>query len=186
MPPRTRPAQFAPRKQKVWGHEFTTVQTLSTAGVEIAQDLLEGYKADMGITRVSGVTCMRIVGSLSIGNLASASTSNPFRVVWGITWVRQAIAIAAAGTGTIPDPIEIGMRETPWIQRGTLRMTGVAGALTLGSGKGDLEAFVRLDITQMRKQPTPDYELVLVVNNGGGATDDAFLDLDLATMIALP
>jgi len=182
---RNRPIVRTPRKEKAWATQIGTIQTLTASVVQIASDLLSGYKADMGVNRLSGVTAMRIVGSLSIGNLASATTASDFDVFWGITWVRQSVALAAAGDANIPDPAQLGTRETQWLQRGTLRSQAAIGLTSLGSTRGHLEAFIRLDITQQRKQPTNDYQLVLVVNNGASAAEDSMLSFDLSTMLAL-
>ena len=134
---------------------------------------------------MQGVTCMRIVGSLSAGNAASASVSSNGEIFWGIAWVPDIVASAADGDTQIPDPANLGARDVPWIQRGCLRGTSVASTLTRFSAQGQAEGWTKLDITQMRKQPAVGYELVLIVNNGFSATEDAILSHDLAVMLAL-
>ncbi len=178
-----------PRKRKVWATE-ENLQTagvqLSAGDVEVAADLLAGYKSDRGITKVDAVTSMRIIGRLFLGNASSATAANFGFVPWGIAWVSDKIASASAGDAQLPSPNHEGAREVTWIQRGVLAGVSLAGSANLFANTGQLEGTAQLDITQMRKQPTPDYELVLITENGFSATEDATLHFQLSTMLALP
>jgi len=185
MVTRNRTIVRSPRKDKSWAYVRGQAQTLSVNAVEVAVDLLSDYETDVGLIN-RNVTAMRIVGELDGGNSSSASVSSSFTIQWGIAWVSGAIAVLAANDASIPDPGERGAREALWLQRGSLQVTALAGSNTPGANLGQLRASVQLDITQMRKQPTPDSRLVLIVRNNGSASHAPALYFTLATMLALP
>ena len=185
MTTRNRPFARVPRKAKVWATRFTE-EIECDQNQEVYVDLLSEFRTDVGISALTGVTAMRIVGNMSLGNHSTASTSSPGLLGWGIAWVSSAIAGLSSGDATIPDPIVGGVREAEWLSRGVLRGTNTASSKVLFSAQGQNESFVNLDIKQMRKQPSPDHRLVLITNNGFSATQDVFLNVLLHTMIALP
>jgi len=180
-----------PRKRKVWSTTSNagTAQSL-VAGTQIGQSLVAGLATDLGINNLNGVTAMRIVGSLSLVTVAGADTFTPFAVAWGIGWVSNAITNASAGDAQIPNPDVAGVAENRWIQRGILRGEavddGALGADQLLSAKGQLESYVKLDITQMRKQPTPDARLVLIFNSFSVSGQGVGVLTNLHTLVALP
>ena len=185
MVTRNRTIVRTPRKDKSWAYVRGQAQALNVNAVEVAVDLLTDYETDVGqINR--NVTAMRIVGELDLGNGSSASVAASFTLQWGIAWVSGAIAALSANDGSIPDPGEQGAREALWLQRGTLQAQSVAGSNNAGSTLGQLRASVLLDITQMRKQPTPDSRLVLITRNNGSSSHAPALYFVLATMLALP
>lgn len=178
-----------PRRRKVWAHQ-TNLQSageqLSAGNVEIAVDLLDSFKTDRGVNNVEGVTVMRIVGKLFLGNAATATNSDFGFVPWGIAWVSDTIASQGAGHVSIPNPNEPGTREAQWIQRGVIGGQSVVGAAEVYAFLGQNGAMADLDITQMRKQPSVDSQLVLITENGFSANEDATLHWSLSTMLALP
>jgi len=174
-----------PRKDKSWAYTRGQGQVLSVNAVQVAVDLLTDYETDVGLIN-RNVTAMRIVGELDLGNGSSASVATSFTMQWGIAWVSGAIAVLAANDASIPDPGELGAREAQWLQRGSLQAQSLAGANTAGATQGQLRASVILDITQMRKQPTPDSRLVLITRNNGSASHAPAIYFALATMLALP
>lgn len=157
--------------------------------ISVHLDLLSFLDLDVGVTGMTGVTAMRIVGSMSLGNdIAEAASGNILTCHWGIAWVSSQLATAGDGSGLIPDPSENGAREALWIQRGVLSGITVASTLIPYAAAGQLTAFERLDIRQMRKQPMADAKLVLITrcfDTGGGASDPA-LWVDLQVLVALP
>ena len=175
-----------PRRQKVWAYKRDGGKFLSTNTIEVVIDLLEDYKSDLGVSFLQGLTVMRVNGTIALINSAGASAVDPWEFIWGIAWVRNVIATAGVGDAQIPDPGELGTRETEWLQRGLLRGTSTIGALTRYADQNQLLSFIKLDITQMRKQPTVDHQLVLIARNTAATTVSAGIDYDLQTMLALP
>jgi len=178
-----------PRKEKVWAvtRSLDTPNiTLTTGGVEVASDLLASLKTDMGITRPPRSTVMRIFGTIDGANLASATASSQVIVHYGIAWVRSDVANAGFNDAQIPDPGEPGLIQVPWIHRGTVFGQSVAGVnppwiFAQGNPRGS----ATIDVTQMRKQPTQDYELVLITRTSSIAATDPALYLNLSVMLAL-
>ena len=174
-----------PRKDKIWA-TFTQLESTLGDNQLIFGDLLADLKTDLGVSSMVKVTVMRIIGRLSLGNAVTATTTDPGFVFWGIAWVSSEIAALSPALTAIPDPAVAGDREAEWLQRGVLRGEPVIGANAMWSARGQLESFVDLDIRQMRKQPTPDSRLVLILNNLFSITEDVQLSAALATMVALP
>lgn len=180
-----------PRRAKVWAREGSTDvgNSLLINQIDVFADLLANYKTDMDTNRPpAGVTVMRIVGTLQPGNSSAATTNFMVAFHWGIAWVANSIAQASVGDAQIPDPAELGMREAQWLQRGTIfyrtnNNTNLAASVT---GRQLAQSGHELDITQMRKQPTPDHELVLIVRTTGDAAAAPVLWFDINTMLALP
>ena len=180
-----------PRRQKVWTSEKSTDAgqlVAFAANPQVLIDLLTNLKTDLGTGRPpSGSTVMRIVGTLQPGN-SSACTINEINALsWGIAWVSNAIANATVGDGQIPDPDEAGLREAQWLQRGKLFYRTNNGTNLPASATGRMldSGTMRVDITQMRKQPTADSELVLIVRHQGNAGSAPSLWFELNTMLAL-
>jgi len=175
------------RKEKAWAYNRNVGSGTGIApGVSVHLNLLANYMTDLGVNRLERVTAMRMVGSIAIGNLSDVSVPGLIDVSWGITWVRGVIASALPGDGQIPDPEEAGTREVPWIQRGIFLGTSVAGATTRGADQGQDLSYSRLDINQMRKQPTTDYQLVLITHatNLGDGTIQGWVNLDVMLALA--
>lgn len=192
MPPRGRTTVRTPRRRKVWASERSTDAgqlVAFNANPQVLIDLLVNLKTDLGLSRPpSGVTVMRIIGTLQPGN-SSACTINEINALsWGIAWVSNIIANAPAGTGQIPNSVEVGLREAQWLQRGTIFYRTNNGTNLPASATGRMldSGTLQLDITQMRKQPTADAELVLIVTHQGNTGSAPALWFELNTMLALP
>ncbi len=175
-----------PRKEKAWAYNRNTgLGTAVLTGVSVHLDLLATWATDLGVNVIPKCTIMRIVGTMGIGNQSDVTTAGLIDVSWGIAWVRNVVATASAGDAQIPDPEEGGARETQWLQRGVLMGTSVAGAHTRGADQGQLFSQQSVDITQMRKQPTSDYRLVLITH-GTNLSDGSILGwFNLDCMVAL-
>jgi len=177
-----------PRKEKVWASEEEQSAPLIMVpnSIQVLRDLLAAYKLDVGALRTRGVTVMRIWGQLILGNATAESVAGIHSVVWGIAWVRSNVANNPAGDSNIPDPAKTGALDAQWIQRGKLITQSTVG--TDAFRIGDNWNGVNLDITQMRKQPTVDHDLVLIgkTQSAGGGVFAPTLYLSLHTMLALP
>lgn len=183
-----------PRKSKVWA---TTYQSnpvipvdLGTGQARIIADLLADYRTSMGISNTDRVTAMRIVGSATLIDGGASTLTSLFEYRLGIAWVSAAIASATAGDAQIPEPLVDGVREAQWIQ--TRQLYGVTdsslafphpaqGVVTMQVGQHVWD----FDITQMRKQPTPDSKLCLIGEGIIDANQDVDLNFTISTMIAL-
>lgn len=179
-----------PRKTKVWA----TKRGLPPAGVGVIQtgvqvffDFLSDYRSDMGISNTDRVTHMRTVGDLYLMDFGGGSAAITTAVSWGIAWLTGPVASAAVGDAQIPDPAEQGVNESQWLQRGTLigSSPGAQAAIVPASGPGMEEWHERLDVTMMRKQPTADSKLCLVLNVQNDNGDQFGLAYQTHTLIAL-
>ena len=176
------------RKEKLWATQTVgqTPADLAPNSVEVVIDILSFAKLDLGISRMRKATVMRIVGSLYLGNGTSQVLSTNAAWHWGIAWVPSQIAQAAVGDSQIPDPLEQGLREWPWIQRGVLRGNASAGNESMFANLSQMGSFVHLDIRQMRTQQAADWELVLIGHStDSDASSDPKVWLDFNVMLAL-
>ena len=180
-----RPLVRTPRKTKVWATETSTQDLLSTAGgAEPYANLLGQFNTDRGVNRQDRFTVMRIIGGLMLGNAATATSNLPVYVDVGIVWVRNQVFNATPGDAQIPDPGAEGVREIEWLWRQRMWYKPTASQLAIAFDQPMGQA--RLDIKQMRKAPTVDAVLAMIVSGNYGAADDLFLDFRLDTMLALP
>lgn len=192
MATRTTTRVVTPRRRKAWATSTNgSTATSFTAGQsQIAASLLASLATDLGVSNFNGLTVMRIVGNISLVTTAGASTFTPWSLFWGITWVSLAIANASSGDAQIPDPDAGGADEARWIQRGVLRGLalddGALGADMLLSANGQHESYTNLDITQMRKQPTADSRLVMIVKPLAVSGQGPGAMMNFHTMVALP
>ena len=183
-----------PRKDKVWAtrnsgasDDLVVPNVVQLNGLEIQADLLSAFKTDVGVNTLQKVTCMRIVGSIGLGNLVTESVSRNSALAWGIAWVTASITGAAINDPQIPDPNAGGDRQAEWLQRGKLFLRTTAG-LPLVVQAGETTSRMSVDITQMRKQPTVNHQLVLITrhqSDGGGISAPSLL-FNFHTMLALP
>jgi len=174
-----------PRKRKLW---LGTVglQDLSGGGTREFVDLLASGVVDLGISQVVGMTCMRIFGNIRLTHNANASTAAYDTIRMGIGWVSDT-------SETLHEPLAPGIREDLWIWQGVVggneAAAGITNETASGSDAGDaLTAYVQVDTSQQRKQPTANHTLALVAD----PTYDAFeadtmsLEVILQVMLALP
>lgn len=156
-----------PRKTKTWTQSTTrNTFTDSTLYPRVERDLLAEYKSDRGINFVERLTVMRIIADLRPYNNTETNTFFNLIMHYGIAWVPQNVVSASDGDAQIPDPVNPGTREIPWIHRGHLAWGTATGvdmwAHSFGSGAAGNLVMAHLDITQQRKQPTNDHQLVLI------------------------
>ena len=191
MPPRARTVQRTPRRRKIWTSEKSTDAGQLIAfgsSPQVLIDLLVNLKTDLGTARPpSGCTAMRIVGTLQPGNSSACTINEVNALSWGIQWVPNNVLLAPPADGQIPDPDEAGLREGQWLQKGKLFYRTNNGTNLPASATGRMldQGTMHLDITQMRKQPTADSELVLIVRHQGNAGSAPSLWFELNTMLAL-
>jgi len=184
----TRTIIKTPRKQKVWASTNGEVVpiTLVAQQNQVVLDLLAPWFADLGTLLTRGVTAMRIIGTLDSFNLVADDIARNHSFFWGIAWVQDRLVGLAAGDASIPNPARDGVRDIEWIQRGMLLYRSSPALVVFGSRQH--RAFVELDITQMRTQPTTAHRLTLIVkhqSDGGGVSAPALL-VNIQTMLALP
>ena len=194
MVTRNRTIVRTPRKEKVWAtrnsgpvaSDIVVPNAVILNGVEIQADLLSAYKTDLGVNTLQKVTVMRIIGSIGLGNLVTESVSRNHALAWGIAWVSAAITGAPANDAQIPIPSDGGDRQAEWLQRGKLFLRSTA-LLPLVVQAGETTSRMDVDITQMRKQPTVNHQLVLITkhqSDGGGISAPSIL-FNFHTMLAL-
>jgi len=155
-----------PRQKNIWLGVTGGVQYPANPTSTVVAEILDQGMQTIGVNRLQGVTVKRIVADLWLSQFtaAAASPANAF-VQWGITWVPDNIANAGPGDAQIPEPMAFGLREAPWIQQGLLQGIEYSTSVQVGRILERVEtSFVRLDITQMRKQPTIDHRLVLITD----------------------
>ena len=168
---------------------MSTGDTLIVGANQVVTNLLGNLKANLGVTRPPpGITVMRIVGSIQPGN-QSGSTGNVLNAqAWGIGWVRSNVAALPPDDSGLPDPLAVGVREHEWLQTGHIFYRTNSGVTLPASTTGRMldHGAMQLDITQMRKQPTADHELVLIIHHEGVTEGFPAVWYDLHTMLALP
>ena len=177
-----RAAVRTPKKDKNWAfiHETRLISATNTDSI----DLLAAYKADMGITRTHNLTCMRIIGRVQLTQESSAASAAYVKVRVGFLWQDPQTATVNL------EPWEPGVREREWIQLGQVEglesgIAPLAGRPATASPEENSQWNV--DITQMRKQPTPTHELRLIyTTNGLQETATLGLHLRLGMFLALP
>jgi len=177
-----------PKKEKIWAQDEDGIvgQILTANQMQAPRDILLAWKAAVGVNFMRAATAMRIVGTLVGGNGVTDDAVRNHMLVWGFAWLENNIANEAAGSANIPDPNNDGTREANWLQTGTLSFRSVA--TTLSWATDQLLGSIRLDIKQMRKQPTVSHELCLVIRtlSDGGGVSAPTIRVNLKTMLALP
>ncbi len=150
-----------PRKEKVWASDLL-IDTMASSTRGVAGDMIGNWKSDVGVSATTRVTVMRIIGHVRLVFTGVASTSVAAKVRWGIAWVPSQVASASDGDAQIPRPGN-ATRQAEWLQRGVLIGEEETVSVPAGSTLRPIEtSFLKLDITQQRKQPTVDHELVLI------------------------
>ena len=178
----------SPRRKKIWVDSISLQDDDPVvSGSFVLHNLLTDALTDLGINLMQGVTVMRIVGHVGLMNTAAASIGTDWSAGLGFAWVRKAIADATAGDSEIPNPHSTGVRSLPWIQRATLHGLSIPGAASKYGAIGrEGTSLWKFDITQMRKQPTPDSQLVLLGNSNALGSNAPAYYYNIATLLALP
>lgn len=149
-----------PRRQKVWARSaIGKTWTNLTSGNTLSVDVLGPYQADMGVAKTASVTIMRQVMRFwwTIGDNHDAALTR-----WDFTgafaWLSRG---ETSSEPAIPVPSAQGLRETPWTHRWDqlFHASNEAGELA-NKTRGNPNYFA--DVSQMRKQPTPDHEFHFV------------------------
>jgi len=178
-----------PRRRKVWIGRNTSVDVSTPTSPHIIANLLSQGMSDLGVNYMSGVTVMRIFGNLYLDQRGDDSTPTHDDIKLGIAWLRGDVASAGAGDAQIPEPMLNSYRETDWIQQWNI------GGISQTSGNYVARAplqpveqsMLRVDVTQMRKQPQIDSQLCLVGDSAGlWDAGTVFLTIQLQIMCALP
>lgn len=138
---------------------------------------------------MGGLTVMDVRGVIQLEQFTTQDSTPEFETIRvGYTWLDKNIAAAADGSIELPVPLQLGTRDAPWIQQWEL--LGVAdGTANVEAPLTPLETSGKRDIhvRNMRKQPTADAKLMLVVSGGTGyGTSSVALKVALLIMLALP
>lgn len=175
-----------PRRRKAW-MEYHSLLALNEPESHV--DLLSPSLIERGLTDATGLTVMRIFGSVT-GVLWTASATTPAlsSVRFGITWVPEAVADLAAGAAGVPEPLQHGDHQSQWICQGKVYVeeTGSTPVVGKPSPLDSGHSTMLIDSTQMRKQPNMDSNLVFIQKNSGFEDDTVRLDIDLSILVALP
>jgi len=178
---RLRTPARTPRKDKSWAYERSSFPI--TGGTSFKIDLLAQYKSDLGLTQLRNVTAMRIIGDIQLEELAAASTQAYVRVYVGIAWIEDRVDI------TMLEPWMPGTREAEWIQLGTIEGLETNGPVSQRPADARPPEACRwnVDIHQMRKQPTPNHNLLVVFKTSGlEETATLAIRYNVGVMLALP
>lgn len=177
-----------PRKEKIWIGRNSIVGNPITVRA-ITADLLSAGLTDFGITRIQGLTVMRIIGYVQLVNWTAGAVTPAYAGVrLGIAWVPAAIANAGLDDAQIPVPLNNGLREIRWIQQFDLGGLETVAPHVVNTPLEPIEhSRIELDITQMSKQPTADHMLCLIQSGPGTVeADTTAIDFKLQIMVALP
>ncbi len=164
-----------PKRPKVWGLAtpvagsfINPADITANALSAVDGDLLSDLAGDLlAIPGGGQATVMRTIGTFILGNGVDDSVLRTHAVHLGIAWIPSGEATA--------DPAGSGIRDTLWIWRDTLWFKGQETTPTNPDhdSRQDL-SFMRIDRTQMRRQPTPNHKLKLMCrhqSDGGGTHD---------------
>ena len=170
-----------PRKAKEWAYIDETRLLLAANNDTI--DLLAAYKTDLGVLQTRNLTIMRIIGRIQLQEFGDPVSSSYVSLRLGFLWLNVNV------TSLNQVPWEPGTRETEWIQLGGVE--GSEGATAQperpASARPPENCQWDVDITQMRKQPTPQHTLRLVYStNGLQEATILGLHIRLGMFLALP
>lgn len=177
-----------PRKRKIWAGRSTSLAINNTATPTI-DDVLDPTFTALGISNMSGVTVMRVVGRMTLTAwTAGATTPATFNLRWGLAWLDSLVAQAGDGDGQIPKPLQNAARDTNWYHQNRLTGLEYAAPVVLGSPLLPVDLSSQwCDITNMQKQRNADQRFCLVLQTDGTQEDDTTrLTVDLQIMLALP
>lgn len=189
----TRNRRFTPRRRKLFGQFNETIVLGAGTSSPKLIDMLDSTFTDLGANTLGGLTFMNARGQMKlVQNTASPVTSSAYAEIRvGMFWADQLMATVGDGSGLIPEPLQDGTRETKWIQQWQLGAVEppVAAPIIVGAPLDPIEESLIRDINvrNMRKQPTAESKLSLVVS--GGSTFEAnvvSLTVALFIMVALP
>lgn len=181
--------QRTPRRRKaivVYGGSITLGTGTSSPKVE---DMLGTAKSELGVSHMLGVTVMDVRGSIGLARFTADGTGAHGTVQVGYTWLDPRVASAGDGDAQIPLPLDLGLRDTRWIQQWELQGQEPPTGSPAGLPLLPVDTSTKLDIhvRNMMKAPTAASQLSLVVAGGTTfGTNTTFLDVRLQIMLALP
>ena len=169
-----------PRKDKDWAYHHAT--KIITANFD-SIDLLQSYRTSLDLGQTRSLTVMRMLGSIALVELGSASTPAYVSVRLGFLWQDP----NAATLNLVP--WGEGTRDALWIQLGYVAGQEPASALADSpvTARPDGAQEWTFDIQQMRSQPTPQHQLRLVYHTNGKQESVVLgLEVRVAMFLALP
>ena len=170
-----------PRKSKNWAYAMINHPITGTNSGSL--DLLAEYRSDIGVNETRDITVMRIIGTIWLEEILGASSPAYVRVRLGFIWLDRNV------TAVNMEPWEKGIREAEWIQLGSIEGEERSSPL-MGrpANAAPIDAnHWTVDITQMRKQPTPAHRLSLVYWTNGLQENGTFqITTQLGFFLALP
>ena len=193
MVTRSRNFQRTPRRRKLfiqYNGQFVLGSGTTTPKV---RDMLDQGFTDLGMANMGGLTFMRATGSIALKawTAVPATSSQAEKIRIGINWLDPQVAAAGDGDGQIPEPLQLGVRESKWIQQWSVSAVEppVAAPIIVGAALDPIETsrVDGLNVRNMRKQPSADSKLAMVVS--GGSTFElnvVQVEVDLLIMLALP
>ena len=183
----SRPFVRTPRKQKIWiGKTILAPQPITVRA--ITSELLADGLADIGLVKSIGLTVMRVFGSVQLVAWGGAVTPAYADISFGFAWVPNAIATAGLDDAQIPVPMATGVRQIRWTHQ--WRMGGLEYVAPIVNSAPLLpveDSIVKIDSTQMAKQPTLDHDFCMIQEGPQPVEANTIaIKADLQIMLALP
>jgi len=100
---------MADRMKREWAHVFASGAVGVAGGSQRAIDLLSGYKGEVGVTELRGVTIGTVIGQIGVSE-AVLATSQP--VIMGRLAMGIGVFPEALGAAVVPIP---GNQTYPWM-----------------------------------------------------------------------
>ena len=176
-----------PRKEKIWiGKTILNPQPITVRA--ITAELLADGLADIGLVKSIGVTVMRVFGSVQLVAWGGATTPAYADVSFGFAWVPNAIATAGLDDAQIPVPMATGVRQIRWTYQSRMGGLEYEAPIVLSTPLLPVEdSIVKIDSTQMAKQPTVDHDFCMIQEGPQVVeTNTIAIKADLQIMLALP
>lgn len=191
MTTRSRPLQRTPRRKKLFiQYEKTHVLGAGLAGTPQIDDMLDQGFTDLGLSNMFGLTVMDVRGSIRLIRwIAGATSAQHEDIRMGYNWFDPLQASASDGDAQIPRPLQLGTRDTKWIQQWQVDGTEQTSAdVQVGVAiAGDTAMIDGIHVRNMRKQPSANSKLCMVYFGGSGwETNTTAVKVSLLIMLALP
>lgn len=186
---RNRPIIRTARRQKIWAG-FHAIVDLDVIAGPTPHDMLEDAATDLGVTSLTGVTVMRVVGFMQLVQWVNGATTPALNTVrWAMGWNDRLISAATGSSGLAPKPQQSGVRDSRWYQQGTLMALEQSAPVVVNtplSGTGDGYR-TDIDLRNMQKAPTADSKFNLWIHQDPAIEEETMrLQCALNIMLALP
>ena len=193
MVTRNRTFVRTPRRRKLFIQYNNQIGLGVGATTPEIDDMLDQGFTDLGMSNMGGLTVMDVRGKLALEqSVASPAVSSAAQTIrCGYNWFDPGIATAPDGDSQIPEPLQLGVRETKWIQQWEVTAVEppVGAPVIVGAPLSPIESS-RIDgihVRNMRRQPSADSRLCFVISGGSGyEAGTVKLTVALLIMLALP